>query len=168
MSKICGIYQIINTETDETYVGHSTNIQKRWSNHKRYLDLGEHSYETLNDGWIKDIVRFELLEECDEEELQEREDYYINYLGLVGFTVINRNKAGKSFRNSPKGRQAKSNSQKGKLNGNCRLSEQDVLRIREMYSYEEGYTMIKLAEMFNVSHSHVSAILKGRRWGTLK
>jgi len=165
---VTGIYQIINTATNGVYAGHSTNIQKRWSNHKRYLDLGEHNYETLNDGWIKDVVKFEILEECAEEELQEREDYYINYLELVGFTVINKNRAGKSFRNSLEGKQAKSNSQTGKLNGNCRLSEQDIFTIRQLYKKDDDYTIEKLAEIFGVSSGHIYSIITGRRWGSLK
>lgn len=32
---ICGVYQIINKVTGERYIGSSSNIRKRWQEHKR-------------------------------------------------------------------------------------------------------------------------------------
>ncbi len=82
--KISGIYKITNLETNEYYIGSSTNIKKRWAQHKApsawkrysnkklYIDFQQYGLAKFS---------FEILEET--ENLKEREQYYIDLLKPV-------------------------------------------------------------------------------------
>ena len=35
--KICGIYKITNLINGKVYIGQSTNIERRWKDHKSYV-----------------------------------------------------------------------------------------------------------------------------------
>lgn len=50
----------------------------------------------------------------------------------------------------------------GEKQGNSKLSEKEVLEIRELYNL--GYPQTKIASMFNVSQGHVCNIMKRRMW----
>lgn len=77
----CGIYSIINTKTETSYIGSSVNIGRRLMNHLRLLRAGIHFNPHLQYSWNKykesDFL-FVLVEECEKEELAKREEYYIN------------------------------------------------------------------------------------------
>lgn len=84
MEKISGVYKIINTVTNECYVGSSKDVKRRWGNHKcpsrwkqypnskLYIDFQQYGL---------DKFIFEILEETDN--LKEREQYYIGLLKPV-------------------------------------------------------------------------------------
>tara|TARA_R110000868_G_scaffold341528_1_gene602392 strand:- start:786 stop:1112 length:327 start_codon:yes stop_codon:yes gene_type:complete len=42
------------------------------------------------------------------------------------------------------------------------LEKADVLKLREMYA--DGVKQIKLAEIFGISHQHVSSIVNRKKW----
>jgi len=77
----CGIYQILNVLDGKSYIGSSYNIEGRWYEHKRRLNLGNHANKYLQNVWNKhkeDFV-FEIIEECALEELEKKEIYYIGF-----------------------------------------------------------------------------------------
>lgn len=77
---ICGIYKIKNMLNGKIYIGQSKNIHKRWSQHKRLLDHGTHHSYKLQNAWNKygsESFEFEIIERCDEENLNEIEIAYI-------------------------------------------------------------------------------------------
>ena len=76
-----GIYKIENTLTGECYIGQSTNIERRWEEHRRnalaktkvrkysmYRDMRRLGYS---------VFSFEVLEECLKSQLDEKENYWI-------------------------------------------------------------------------------------------
>lgn len=83
MKIICGIYKIENLINHQVYIGQSINIFKRFSNHKAtafnknkeaynyplYIDIRKYGIENFS---------FEILEECAQEVLNEREIYYVS------------------------------------------------------------------------------------------
>lgn len=76
---LCGIYRI-RCKNSKTYVGQSTNIGVRWQAHIHALSKGFHSNAALVDDWAKlgpKQFRFEILEECPAEQLDDLEIYYI-------------------------------------------------------------------------------------------
>lgn len=78
----CGIYKITNIENNKAYIGCSSNINRRWNVHKtRYLDKTNKEYnkELYVDmrQYGLDKFKIEVLEECKEEELFQRESFYI-------------------------------------------------------------------------------------------
>lgn len=81
---LVGIYKITNKINGEFYIGSSINIIKRKRKHKFHLDKGDHSNQHLQRAWIKyggvNNFRFDIIIECSEGELVEREQYYIDLL----------------------------------------------------------------------------------------
>lgn len=83
-----GIYKIANTVNGKVYIGQSTNIKQRWSQHKQHLNGGRHCNEYLQRSWDKygkDAFEFILLAECRVDELDELEEYYISMYDSTNF-----------------------------------------------------------------------------------
>lgn len=76
-----GIYRIKNLLNNKCYYGSSKNIKNRWLKHKNELNKGKHINIILQRAWDKyggDNFSFEVVEECDENILLEREQYYLD------------------------------------------------------------------------------------------
>ena len=81
--KVCGIYKITNLKDNKIYIGQSTDVKTRWSNHIKaalQIDSIAHSkvHDAMNENGIQNFT-FELLESCKKEILNERERYYIEF-----------------------------------------------------------------------------------------
>lgn len=79
---VCGIYKITNLETKECYVGQSVDVAKRFSDHVKCglgIDTpsGNKLYASMQEFGIQNFS-FELLEQCDREELNQKEKFYIS------------------------------------------------------------------------------------------
>ena len=79
-----GIYKITNKINNQCYIGQSLNIEKRWNNHKvASTNPSDSSYNyPLYRAFRKygiDNFTFEILEECEQKFLNDREEYWINY-----------------------------------------------------------------------------------------
>ena len=75
-----GIYQILNATNGKRYIGQSINIESRLSHHKEMLINNQHFNKHLQNSFNKyglENFTFEVLEECNKEELSTRERYYI-------------------------------------------------------------------------------------------
>lgn len=103
--KQIGIYKITNIINGHIYIGLSRNIKKRFYHHKYNLKKGIHENDYLQKAWNKygeSSFLFEIIEECKEEELNEKELYWINYYG--GFenpNLYNLRDGGKSLKQLP-------------------------------------------------------------------
>ena len=78
----CGIYKI-TLRDGRCYVGQSVKIENRFRGHKRELRNGTHHARHLQNAWNKygeDVFTFEVIEECEPEELTEREQFWIDDL----------------------------------------------------------------------------------------
>lgn len=79
-----GIYKITNKINGKSYIGQSTDIAKRWSHHltiaynDKYSAYQWYIHHALKK-YGKENFTFEVLEECTEEQLNEREIYWIAY-----------------------------------------------------------------------------------------
>lgn len=80
MKKI-GIYKIVNSINNKLYIGSSNDIKSRISSHKNKLKKGKHHsiklQRAVNKYGICSFV-FEIIEECNIDELLTKEQYYIN------------------------------------------------------------------------------------------
>jgi len=84
-----GIYRITNIMNGMKYIGQSVNIVKRTCEHKRDLKNNIHPNSRLQNSYNKyGIVNFEftVLEECEVNQLTEKELYWINF-----YDTMNRN-----------------------------------------------------------------------------
>lgn len=76
--KTCGIYQLIFLENN-TYIGKSSNIEIRITNHKSLIRHKKHYNYLLNQQDIS-TMQVNILEICNENDLSERENYWVNSL----------------------------------------------------------------------------------------
>lgn len=77
-----GIYKITQISTDKCYIGQSKNIKDRFRDHMKCglgidTPVGNKLYKAMLDSSIEDFT-FELIEECDEKDLDEKEKYFIS------------------------------------------------------------------------------------------
>lgn len=80
---ICGVYVIEQIGTDRCYVGSSQAIHNRWYQHRLYLRRGKHHSEFLQRAWDKhgkDAFEFRVLEKCEPNDLEAKEQQYIDAL----------------------------------------------------------------------------------------
>ena len=79
----CGIYKITRIKTGEIYIGKSTDVKSRWTQHaKTVFNCGTIAHSILHTTMERDGIEnftFELLEEVDKDQLTEREKYWINF-----------------------------------------------------------------------------------------
>ena len=85
-----GVYKITNKITKECYVGSSKHISKRWTEHfcKGYGANHSHEFQKAIDTLGRDGFMFEVLEECDTNNLREREAFYIKHIKPEYNTVV--------------------------------------------------------------------------------
>lgn len=77
-----GIYCIENITTNKKYIGQSTNISDRWRKHISELNHNSHHNDYLQKAWNKygeEDFKFYILEYCNEDDLDNKEIYYINF-----------------------------------------------------------------------------------------
>ena len=98
-----GIYKITNLITEECYIGQSVDIYKRWCQHCKCglgidTPAGNKLYKAIQEIGLENFS-FQVLEECSNLELNEKEKYYINlydscnfgYNGNMGIKNVRKN-----------------------------------------------------------------------------
>lgn len=79
-----GIYKIQNNINNKIYIGQSKNIEKRLKDHKNRAndtnsnEYNRHLYRSMRKYGIENFS-FEIIEECNVDELNEKERYWIEY-----------------------------------------------------------------------------------------
>jgi hypothetical protein len=90
-----GIYKITRLKTGEIYIGKSTDVKKRWSEHcKTAYGVGTIAHSILHTTIKKDGIEnftFELLEEVPKDKLTEREKYWITFYDSKNYGLNERN-----------------------------------------------------------------------------
>ena len=93
-----GIYRIQNNINGKSYIGQSVNIERRWKEEKRMSDTNDH----LTKSFLKygiDNFTFSVIEECEIEELDEKEQFYIaKYNTMNPDFGYNMNSGGSKFK----------------------------------------------------------------------
>jgi len=75
-----GIYVVLNTVNGKVYVGSSINVHSRLADHRISLARGRHTNPHLQSAWNRygpSVFSFDVLEECSERMLLEREQHHI-------------------------------------------------------------------------------------------
>lgn len=93
-----GIYKITNLFTDQSYIGQSVDVYKRWTDHCKAglgidTPVGNRLYQKMCSDGLQNFT-FELLCECSKEELDEKERYFIDLYqsNLYGYNSTKGNK----------------------------------------------------------------------------
>lgn len=79
-----GIYKITNMINNKIYIGQSKDIQRRWQQHRtESFNVNCRAYDVIFYRAIRkygiDNFKFEIIEECPEAKLNEREKYWIKF-----------------------------------------------------------------------------------------
>lgn len=87
-----GVYKITNTINNKCYIGVSTDIWKRWINHKSILNKGIHYNKKLQNDWVlyqEKSFTIEILEKVNKENFQQKEQFWMDkykcYLEEYGY-----------------------------------------------------------------------------------
>lgn len=145
-----GIYKITNSINGKIYIGQSTNIEKRWdSEKKRAFQPSARSYDTLLSRAFRkygvDNFIFEIIEECPQQELNDKEKYYIYKLNSLFPNGYNMTTGGNSWSQPVK------------------LVLSQVEEITQLLC-DTSLTNLQIANQFNVSENMISGINTGYYW----
>lgn len=130
MDKVCGIYVITNLINNKQYVGLSKDCHKRWADHyskcytsKRKDDLEKALYMAMRK-YGRDNFSFQIIEECSEDNLAEREKYWIEQLHTYE-NGYNETRGGELS--------GPNNVHLGEEHGMAKLTEAEVIQCRKWY-----------------------------------
>lgn len=83
LSKKSGVYIITNTINNKIYIGETTNLESRFTEHLRRLlskrHVNEHLQNAVNLYGI-DVFKFDILEFCNSIDTKKREHYWVTHL----------------------------------------------------------------------------------------
>ena len=152
-----GIYCFTNKINNKKYIGQSRSIETRKNAHfncsqnPNYNGFDTKFYRALRKYGI-DSFEFEVIEECDAIDLNEKEQYYIKQFDSF-----------KNGYNSSIGGEVVASGY-GEDHSQAVLKESDVLKIKHELS-QDNLTEYEIADMFNITQSEISNINNGYRWG---
>lgn len=102
--KISGIYKITCLVNGKVYIGQSSNLTKRLTDHKGMFVKGNHKSILLQEAYNKygpENFTYEIIELCPQNKLEERERFYLKQLGWPNpdklFNVENGGNKGKKL-----------------------------------------------------------------------
>lgn len=158
-----GIYKITNLLNNKIYIGRAVNLQKRKTAHFRFTHPEDYSETTIKGekdmpihramakSHNKDDFKFEVVEYCPEEELDEKEQYYIQKFNSFVPNGYNIAKGGMTWPH-PKGEQ----------HPNAKLTKEQVAEIKTQL--KQGVSATELVQKYNASLEAISAINNGYNW----
>lgn len=146
-----GIYKIQNKINGKIYIGQSNDIKRRFSEHKYRTPRFRLAIDWAIVKYGIDNFDFSVIEECKEEELDEKESYWIK--------KFNSKEEGYNFSDGGE------NNSRGSNNGRAKIKEEDVIIIRKAYSNHE-----RQKEVYNkcfkdkISFLTFQGIWQGENW----
>lgn len=147
-----GIYKITNNINGKSYIGQATNIAARWRDHlfrpfeETCDQYNSHLYRAIRDYGIENFS-FSILERCEKEELNEKEQYWVDkYDSFNRETGYNLTKGGD-----------------GTLGSSIFLDAISVSQIQELLQTTDR-TQWDIAREFEVDQAMISNINNGNLW----
>ena len=151
-NRMIGIYKITNLVDGNAYIGQSIQIEERFKEHRNpsnwNREVNKKLYKAFADFGLNNFS-FEILEECNKEELNEKEKYWIKYYN----TYPNQYNmtAGGQFN-------------AGDSHPSHKLTEKDVIDIRTRYNNLERRKEVYELYKERIGESGFSKIWKGDSW----
>lgn len=146
-----GIYKITKISNGKSYIGQSNDIERRFQEHKTKQDI---PIEVAIQKYGVSAFKFEIIEECQLEELDEKEIYWIAYYNTFKGIGYNCNAGGGNSR--------------GENNGRTKLTNQDVAYIRECYDAHARRKEVYEQFKDKVSFDTFASIWDGTTWKEIK
>ena len=157
-----GIYKITNLITNKIYIGKTNDSERRWKDHQRLAFTKGHKeynkalYQSMRKYGIENFI-FELIEEIEEYDILsgQREKYWVSYFDSYN-NGYNETLGGDGG--------SKPGHCKGSANGRAKLTEEDVIYIRQ--KYEEGNSRGEIYLLFKekISEFGFGRVWRGETW----
>lgn len=146
-----GIYKITNLINNKIYIGLSIDIKDRWKAHRtrpfqpNCSQYESHLYRAIRKYKLENF-KFEIIEECKPDELEEKEIYWIKYYNTTNPEI--------GYNKTSGGEHAITFS---------KLTQQEVLKIQELL-IKTKISQQLIAKEYNVSQRSISGINTGQTW----
>lgn len=147
-----GIYKITNNINNNCYIGQSVYIEERWKEHKSKYNWERENKKPLYLAFQKyglENFSFEIIEECEPEQLNLKEQYWIDYYNSYN-NGYNMTSGGET--------------NYGDNHPGHKLTKQDVIDIRTRYANLERRKEVYLLYNQRIGESGFSKIWKGETW----
>lgn len=155
MKKGCGymigIYKITNLINNKVYIGLSIDIKERWRAHRsrpfqsNCKQYNSHLYRAIRKYGLENF-KFEIIEECNPENLEDREIYWIKYYQAknpnFGYNLTDGGEHAITF---------------------SKLTYEEVIKIQKLLLYTKISQQL-IANEYNVSQRSISSINTGQTW----
>lgn len=145
-----GIYKITNKATGKSYIGQSNDITRRFKEHQTVGEKSRIPVDIAIKKYGKESFLYEILEECNIEELNQKETYWINYYDTVN-NGYNCNIGGDQ-------------QSIGESNGRAKLTEEDIKNIRIAYQEHKRQKDVYENYKQKISFNHFQNIWQGKVW----
>ena len=147
-----GIYKITNKINNHCYIGQSVNIEHRFQEHKKPYNWKRESTKALYQAFQKYVLNnftFEIIEECNEKQLDEKEQYWIQYYNSYknGYNMTSGGET--NFGDNHPGH---------------KLTKEDVINIRRRYNNHERKKEVYLLYNNRIGESGFHKIWNGETW----
>lgn len=145
----CGIYKITNKINQHSYIGQAIDIETRWNKEKKraFDPLSNEYQKSLSQAFRKyglENFLFEILEECEVNDLDAKEQYYISFYNTY-FNGYNETTGG----------------QLGSNNQCQKISKEDLLIIYDLL-LNSSIQQKEIAKQFSVGEDVISNINNGK------
>lgn len=137
-----GIYKIENILNGKIYIGQSVRIERRFQEHIMKSHNSQKIDKAINEYGIENF-QFSVVEECSKEDLNTREDYWIQYYQCIypkGYNVVESNQSIHTVYN---------------------IEKQIINNIINDLQFSQ-LSLTEIAKKYNVSNSTVSRINNGK------
>lgn len=164
-----GIYFIKNLKNNKLYVGSAQDFDVRWYRHKRELNLNIHHCQLLQEAWNEDgcdSFIFERVEYVNKELLIKAEQIYLDNYWDGGVNCYNKCRIAGSWygnKHTDETKKQLSFAKQGSNNVGSKLTEQDVLQIKQ-HLFDNKLMIKEIAAIFNIDKTNISKMVNGERW----
>ena len=148
--KMIGIYKITNNKNNKIYIGQSNDIYRRFYEHQTKGASSRIPVDIAIQKYGKDSFSYEVLEECDISELNEKEKFWIKKLNAI-----------ENGYNCSEGGDQQSI---GENNGRSKLTEQDIIDIRNAYNNHLKQKDVYEKYKDIISFNYFQNLQQGRSW----
>lgn len=145
-----GIYKITNLINQKAYIGQSNDIERRFKEHQQKGETSRIPLDIAIQKYGKDMFSYEVIEECDISQLNDKEEYWINYYHTKdnGYNCTN----------------GGNQQSLGENNGRSKLTIEEVQLIRKAYANHKKQRDIYELFSDKISFGYFQNLWQGRSW----